>query len=806
MTDSTLTLYDDFVPELPDGEYAVSVTQAVNGPDGPLTSPLTRDDLRFVVRGPRFALPAADVHRVHPPADTADTYDAIMPMVVFNRRILPWEREIAGQQPPGTPWIALVVFTADELPPPAGSVDPRATTRRTLRDFTTPPSGTFAPTLAQEDDEDFDTLSCDVIEIPATTFCALLPTLAEARYLTHVRVTRGASNVESDHDGWYSTVVSNRFGVPPTDDGSVPARVNIAHVVSLEGFEDILGASTGHTLPTGTRSVRMISLFAWTFTCRKDPAESFSARMQHLTSPASAADTGLLLRAPSAPARGGDAGSTIVADRLRRGYVALAHRLRDGQRTFAWYRGPCVPEVVTRFLAPTDARSPRDAGSAMIFDPATGLFDQSYAVAWEAGRLLALSSQSFATSLMLWRRQAHAVVDLLLARIRLLHPTDLDAGGQPIVDALGQLTPAGLADMVALCDANLVTDGLVGFLTGELFASIAAGIGKAGGFTPADTAAPTNTAASAPTTNPIPALKDLMESAAVTELLNHLSGFSETADTKAHASILPDAVLPWLARLALLRGVSLDHLVPDAGLLANESIRFFALDPNWIDALVDGALSVGVQSSRDGLFHRITRDPLHRALDRVLDGLRADAIEATGARADSSPNAVMGGFLLRSSVVRDYRGLEVRGYYRDDGAPPGTANPMRPLRYERLGSDILLCIFPRMPLQVDLDEPSHGVVFGVEDEGVDLRAIRGPDKGKVLDPDHKTCTLPTTQIPLREGGAVNIGALVSKLRSMFPQPLTASFGPAAFALQMIRRPERKTFTFAGLHTPAEATR
>jgi hypothetical protein len=41
---------------------------------------------------------------------------------------------------------------------------------------------------------------------------------------------------------------------------------------------------------------------------------------------------------------------------------------------------------------------------------------------------------------------------------------------------------------------------------------------------------------------------------------------------------------------------------------------------------------------------------------------------------------------------------------------------------------------------------------------------------------------------------------------MFPQPLTASFGPAAFALQMIRRPERKTFTFAGLHTPAEATR
>ena len=62
--------------------------------------------------------------------------------------------------------------------------------------------------------------------------------------------------------------------------------------------------------------------------------------------------------------------------------------------------------------------------------------------------------------------------------------------------------------------------------------------------------------------------------------------------------IPPDGVVPaeivrFLARLRLLEGVPFSYLVPDAELIPTETIRFFYLDRNATDALVQGALSVG---------------------------------------------------------------------------------------------------------------------------------------------------------------------------------------------------------------------
>ena len=56
--------------------------------------------------------------------------------------------------------------------------------------------------------------------------------------------------------------------------------------------------------------------------------------------------------------------------------------------------------------------------------------------------------------------------------------------------------------------------------------------------------------------------------------------------------IVPRDLRQWLARLRLLEGVPFAYLVADSELLPPESIRFFYLDRNWTDALVQGALSV----------------------------------------------------------------------------------------------------------------------------------------------------------------------------------------------------------------------
>jgi len=102
------------------------------------------------------------------------------------------------------------------------------------------------------------------------------------------------------------------------------------------------------------------------------------------------------LRISDGKKAGKDIEPASVATALRLGYVPLGHELRHGDRTVSWYRGPVVP-------ATTPARIRNfifaNADAALHFDEQTGLFDVSYAAAWQLGRLLALQSPEFARAL-----------------------------------------------------------------------------------------------------------------------------------------------------------------------------------------------------------------------------------------------------------------------------------------------------------------------------------------------------------------------------------------------------------------------
>lgn len=54
-----------------------------------------------------------------------------------------------------------------------------------------------------------------------------------------------------------------------------------------------------------------------------------------------------------------------------------------------------------------------------------------------------------------------------------------------------------------------------------------------------------------------------------------------------------DEILEFIQGLKRLEGVSPDSLLASPAMLPPESIRFFYVDENWIDMLVDGALSTG---------------------------------------------------------------------------------------------------------------------------------------------------------------------------------------------------------------------
>src|SRR5215208_2838419 len=126
-TDIDVTFYDNFVPPLKSGEYTVTVSQALTAAAGSKvpSAPQKPVTQKFIVRGPRFGLDPADMHRVFPPAGATGVYDEFLPMIVLNKRALPWERELKlTPANSACPSMALLVFSENDLPnpQPAGSL------------------------------------------------------------------------------------------------------------------------------------------------------------------------------------------------------------------------------------------------------------------------------------------------------------------------------------------------------------------------------------------------------------------------------------------------------------------------------------------------------------------------------------------------------------------------------------------------------------------------------------------------------------------------------------------------------------
>ena len=144
----------------------------------------------------------------------------------------------------------------------------------------------------------------------------------------------------------------------------------------------------------------------WSFTC--NGAGSFESLMKGI-------DVGLLGTLPSEAAKPPLLAGTappdaplprVPAEVAETGHVGLAHTTRAGDSVRAWYRGPFVPSPMTREVATTPqgpaVAHASDQLRAIVPD---GREDLSLAVAFEIGRLLALSRPAFVGALMKWRRE-----------------------------------------------------------------------------------------------------------------------------------------------------------------------------------------------------------------------------------------------------------------------------------------------------------------------------------------------------------------------------------------------------------------
>lgn len=220
----------------------------------------------------------------------------------------------------------------------------------------------------------------------------LLPTADERDWLAHVREVATGGNRSGR-----ATVVGSR----PVLAGAQWE----AHLVWI-------GAG-----PDPDDAVEVTSLYRWRFSSSAGRPD-FAGLVRQLDP----GTDGSMRRPP--PAELPDAAQHLY----EHGYVLLPHRLRTGDRTMSWYRGPLAP-LGTR-AAPLP-RPARHADELLRFHAGTGCFDAGPATAWQLGRMTALADERFATDLVRWKRaRRHA----LAARSHELPPVP-----DPVADRLRRL-------------------------------------------------------------------------------------------------------------------------------------------------------------------------------------------------------------------------------------------------------------------------------------------------------------------------------------------------------------------------------
>ena len=757
-----VAFHDNYVPSLEAGNYKVTVESGIEGLDTKdyFKAPIVQS---FEVRAPQFSLLTTEIHAVYPPNDSYARYSKVLPHVVLNKRGLPWER-IFIEERSEIPWLCVLVFKEGEI-----EVDEQGNVvlcQSTVAEFLKPTQGILKPQISQKTIAD-DVLAsqCNSIKVDADILQLLAPKVEELAYLTHVRQVDADNQAITDYDehDWFSVAVANRF----LESGEQSCKYYM-HLVSLEGYDVYLTESFAEqSLPD---TVQLISLYNWSCVSQPEFGKSFAELVENFLPKEGGADDLMLRHYPQVSVSNDDA-SEHAQQRLKNGYVPLAHQLATGEQTFAWYRGPCSPVIPQDIPRIDKSYHYPSADSAMIYDDKYGVFDHSYAAAWTVGRLLALNHANFSQAVFRNRKESYQILGSLVDSLK-HNPELLNGNLQSAVENNG-----GVARF-----RQLLKDGI-----GKTISTVYANIDHRKQDSSDE---PEQVSA-----HPIILTKQLLKNAAA---YAHIQANQSSDDEQT--------ITYWLGRKQLLYDVPFNHIVADEKCLPVESLRFFYFDQNWIDMLIDGALSIGVHSSKDISFNHMVRHNWTRTASKKAALMRKQMLQRHSVASDSNalkrPTA---GLLIRSSVLVGWPGLIVEGFIDDKS--------VEILRIDHLSDTVLLCLFSDIPEKVTFTEPQQGLHFGIDDyDQIVLRYLEGeigapfenlqsnkfPDQ--VIEPAAQNGFKKFYRNPQAGKGqsVLDINRLVNNLeqtlRTATDKP-ALELSPAGFAIQMVKAPERLTFAF-----------
>jgi hypothetical protein len=691
-----------FQPSLQAGVYSTVITHDIkikdDGGDGTNNKLELKSAQDFRVVGSRFALEKGDIAGFYPPQGHGD-YNHILPHIIFNDQYLPWLRsgtKSNASETAAIPWLALLVFTAEELTlqpseeilPPKKEQDSAGGTVMTFKEiFAAQKENKVVSPFSENDPEKIDgEMSAKFVFVPQNVFGSLFckynqdgspiqlndgdtPDTSRYQYLAHCRKmnTEGMSEqiVTENGQQLFSIVVSHRTApVDFTETTSV-----CVHLVSIENIENV------KSNPSGKR-VAMCTLHSWTYNVFPTGTPTLQDRMKSL------GDTRSILRPPPSVIDSLGKDSSMPPNILSRlkaraqsGYTLVRYRVSTGEQTIAFTRSPFVPGQVIYPIPNLPPQSLTSGTDLQILDQPLGIMDITYASAWQLGKSLALADRTFTTALVRMRTQL-AKQGGKLAR-------------QELVKRHGfYLT---LEDTIASLTSSL----------DEIFAL-------------PKKAARTDAPSQLSDRSTKPLLDLSMANPELYALFDHhcskvISTLSAAVDgtmfAEHNTAVSADwqRVFSFVLNCLYLYDIPPHYLLPDPALLPAESLCFFTIDKNWIDALIDGALSLANNQLPEA--DKVTRNKIREKIQEYLD----EVDPALGYK----PQVPTYGMLLRSDIVSRFPGLSIRAPNLN---PADLRAPI--LRQTVIAEGTLLVLFDRVPGSEELPSltiqmPPHEQRFSV---------------------------------------------------------------------------------------------
>ena len=736
-------LHSFYVPGLTGGTHTITVSQDItvtksSDPNQKPDKSVGPQPQEFFVLAPRFALPDDAVYSVYPPPGSSATGE-VLPHVLLNDPTLPWERvgsnEADKNHPPDypsnrVPWFACLVFEPDELRLSnteltdiykATSIAGKAKQDQMLA-VTTPITdlkdvGSTTATIPIRDSAEATKLDTSLVFLRSELFDAIfssyddngarlssqkVPDVSRHRFLAHLRKidTTGMAHADREDEQTqreFSVVVSNRTGPLTATSDNQPSQV-IVHIVSIEGVDKMpMFPITG-----SFKLVGLVSLYSWTYMCL--PPNSLNVHSAFVNM-----SDGLRMLQPDfnfkQPPKSDNPAAPRMYKRLEDGYSVVRHRTQTGEETAALLRGPLIPSMPET----KDIGVLSNSGSSLqILDQELGLMDITYSTAWSLGRTLALANRPYTTALTRVRRQilreaADAASSMTIRATGTLYQNKEDLI-RSLANSVDRMLDMTRSSPTAAPDCELKDRAR--FKHGE--SSLAGLSYRSAGVShflvdALDEAAYKIASTSDPKPGDWPEEYD--------------PPYNEFNTPRSPDWVL---VLRFVLDLYHLDQVPSHYLLTDQSHLPPESFRMFLVDHEWVNAFIDGGLSLGNHGGLDNYQDNADDnpnaldDPVRRSIKKAVNRYLTTSIK--GKIGKYRPPVPRFGFYMRSAVVAAFPDLKV------SCSPEMNmhSGPML-LKHDIIDKDVMRGYFSGEPLAKDLDEmlfsmPAHQQYFSAGSE------------------------------------------------------------------------------------------